>query len=90
MAAGTDQTGLGNGIIITGVKSGFCKPLNTAPDMTSHVSVQCTYSNSPVDVEPEKFRDMGTTAASITFSQLDSSKAETWNVVCEYTIYKRG
>jgi len=86
----TDESGLGNGIIITAVKTGFGHTNNTAPDMTSHVSVQCTYSNSPIDVEPERFRKKATDTSSVTFTQLNSEAAETWNVVIEYEIYKRG
>ena len=86
----TDESGLGNGIIITAVKTGFGHTLNTAPDMTSHVSVQCTYSNSPIDVEPERFRKKGTNASSVTFSQLNSEASETWNIVIEYEIYVNG
>ena len=85
--AGTDQTALGNGVIITAVKSGFGHTLNTAPDLTSMASVQCTYSNTPVDVEPEKFRWKATDTSSVTFSQLDSEAAETWNIIVEYEIY---
>ena len=88
--AGTDGTAVGNGIILSAVKSGFVTTLNTAPDMTSMALVQCTYTNSPVDVEPERFRWKGTETASVTFSQLDSEAAETWNVVIEYEIYKSG
>lgn len=86
----TDESALGNGIIITAVKSGIGNTLNTAPDMTSHVSVQCTFSNSPIDVEPEKFRKKGTNTSSITFKQLASEAADTWNVVIEYEVYTRG
>lgn len=83
----TDESAMGNGIIITAVKTAFTHVNNTAPDMTSHVSVQCTYSNSPIDVEPERFRRKATDASSVTFSQLNSEAAETWNVVIEYEIY---
>ena len=88
--AGTDGTAVGNGIIISAVKSGFNHALNTAPDMTSTAFVQCTYTNTPVDVEPERFRFKGTDTASVTFSQLNSEVAETWNVMVEYEIYRNG
>ena len=84
----TDESALGNGIIITAVKSGFTHVNNTAPDLTSHLSVQCTYSNSPIDVEPERFRRKATNTSNVTFMQLDCEAAETWNIVCEYEIYK--
>jgi len=84
----TDESALGNGIIITAVKTGFGHANNTAPDLTSHISVHCTYSNSPIDVEPERFRRKATNASSITFSQLDSEAAEVWNVLIEYEIHK--
>jgi len=83
-----DNEAIGNGIIVTALRSGFGHTLNTAPDLASHVSVECTFSNSPVDVEPERFRQKATNTSSITFSQLDCEAAETWNVVCEYEIYK--
>ena len=85
-----DNEALGNSVIVTGVKTAFVNANNTAADAScaGHVLVQATYSNSPVDVEPERFRDMGTTAASITFKQLNGEAAETWNIVCEYEISK--
>lgn len=86
----TDESGLGNGIIITAVKNGFGHVNNSAPDMTSHVSVQCTYSNSPIDVEPERFKKKATDTSSVTFSQLNSEASETWNVVIEYEISTTG
>lgn len=88
--AGTDGTAVGNGVIISAVKSGFVHFRNTAPDQPSMAYVQCTYTNSPVDVEPERFREKGTDTASVTFSQLDSEKAETWSIIIEYEIYKSG
>ena len=86
--AGTDQIALGNSIIISAVKAGFVNTKNTAPDQPSMAIVQCTYSNSPVDVEPERFREKGTDTASVTFSQLQGEATETWNIIIEYEIYK--
>lgn len=83
-----DCEAAGNGIIITAVRSGTNNANNTAPDMTSPYFVQATCLNCPIDVEPEVFRTKGTTAASITFTQLDSEAAETFNVVVTYEIHK--
>ena len=85
-----DNEALGNSIIITGVKAGFIKAENTAPDMTSMSSVQVTWSNSPVDVEPERIRWKASDASSITFMQLQGEATETWNIVIEYEIYTNG
>lgn len=87
---GTDGTAVGNGVIISAVRAGFVNTMSTAPDLPSMAIVQCTYTNSPVDVEPERFRWKGTNTASVTFKQLNSEAAETWNVVIEYEIYDSG
>ena len=83
-----DNEAIGNGIIVTAVRSGFGHTLNTAPDLTSHLSVEANVANQPVDVEPERFRQKATNTSSVTFMQLDCEAAETWNIVCEYEIYK--
>jgi len=83
-----DNEASGNGVIVTGVKSGFVHKLNTDPDLAGHVVVEAVWSAMPVDVEPERFRDMGTSTASITFNQLTAEASETVNIVIEYEIYK--
>jgi len=85
--AGTDGTAVGNAIIVSAVKTGFGHTLNTAPDMTATHFVECTYTNSPVDVEPERWRWKATNTSSVTFMQLQGEAAETWNIVVEYEIY---
>jgi len=77
----------GNGVIVTGVKASFVQKENTAADMLGHVNVQANIVNGPIDVEPERFRDKGTTLGSITFKQLTAEAAETFNIVIEYEIY---
>jgi len=82
-----DNEAMGNGVIVTGVKASFVHAKNTSPDLAGHVVVQGSAANLPVDVEPERFRDKGTTLASITFKQLTAEAAETVNIVIEYEIY---
>ena len=81
-----DSDAVGNGITITGVKSAFNNANNTAPDQTSR-AVQATILKPVIDLEVEKFRSKGTTAASITFSQTVAHSAETWYIQIEYGIY---
>ncbi len=81
-----DNEASGNGIIIRALKSGFNHTLNVDPDYPSDY-VEGVWSNMPVDVEPERFRDKGTTTASVTFTQLQVEAAETFNIKLEYTIY---
>ena len=83
-----DNEALGNGIIVTAVRAGMPNANNTAPDLNAPYIVEATWSNSPVDVEPEKFRVKGNAGASITFSQLQGEASETWNIACTYEIHK--
>jgi len=83
-----DNEAMGNGIIVTGVKASFVQKENTAADLLGHVVVEGVWSAMPIDVEPERFRDKGTTLASITFKQLTAEAAETFNIVIEYEIYE--
>ena len=82
-----DNEAMGNGVIVTGVKTAFVHKLNTLPDLAGHVVVEGVWSAMPIDVEPERFRDKGTSLASITFKQLTAEAAETFNIVIEYEIY---
>ena len=80
----TDEQAVGNGITLTGVVSGFNNVNNTAPDQASF-AVQATILKPIVDIKPvEEFRRVGTTAASITFSQVVAHSAETWQIKLTY------
>jgi len=83
-----DNEAMGNGVIITGVKSGFVHTLNVSPDLAGHVVVEAVWSAMPIDVIPEHFRDMGTSTAKITFKQLTAEASETVNIVINYEIYE--
>lgn len=83
-----DNLAMGNGVIVTGVKSGFVHKLNVDPDLKGHVIVEAVWSVMPIDVVPENFRDMGTSTASITFKQLTAEAIETVNIVINYEIYE--
>lgn len=83
-----DEAAIGNGIIISAVKTGMEDSLNTAPDQTSHY-VMANIITPVVDVrDVEDFRDKGTTTASITFKQTLAQSAETWYIHLRYDLYK--
>jgi len=83
----TDEQAVGNGIIISAVKTGIGDAKNTAPDQTSFY-VQATILKPVVDIrDVEDFRDTGSTAASITFKQLVAHSAETWFIHLRYDLY---
>lgn len=78
---------LGNGIIISAVKSGLERAENTAPDQTSHY-IQANIITPVVDVrDVEDFRDKGSTTATITFKQVVAQDAETWYIHLRYDLY---
>ena len=82
-----DSDAVGNGIIISAVKTGMGDALNTAPDQTSFF-IQATILKPVVDIHPvEEFRDTGSTTASITFKQTVAHSAETWNIYLRYDLY---
>ena len=82
-----DSDAVGNGIIISAVKTGMGDALNDSPDQTS-MFIQATILKPVVDIrDVEDFRDTGSTTASITFKQTVAHSAETWFIKLNYRIY---